>query len=194
MSAIGFLAGFDEPPRSANADSARLVGMLRKAVSRARRGTESLALALTVEETGLHGELWRSADTASWIVLLADHLRALVRPEDELVQVDRREFVLLLEGTQVENAPAVLRRLRDGVRRFAGAARVSGRFLSLRFAVVPVNGTLVPGEIQASLEASRVGAGADSEGVADSWFCDPKACRWDHRGHLVHASARPSPE
>ena len=92
------------------------------------------------------------------MVLVSDRLRALLRPEDELVQVDRREFVVLLEGTHVESAAAVLRRIHDGVKGVTGAARGLAPRVRVRIGMVPVTGTQTPDDILTSLEASRAHA------------------------------------
>ena len=192
MSAIGFLAGFDEPvQRLAHAEPGRLIKLLGKAVSRARRGTESVTLALTIEEAGPCGEAWKSGDFSPWVVLLGDHLATMVRPEDELVQVDRREFVLILEGTQAENAPAVVRRVRAAVRDLAASAGENAQCLSVRFAVVPVTGTRTPSEILSQLDGFRAGARSRAEGAADTSLCDSHRFAWGHRGHPVRARSVP---
>ena len=159
MTAIGILDQFEGPvPRSVYAESVRLAELLIKAASRARRGTESLAIALTLDEAPLPGMARKSGAWSPWMVLLGDGLRSLLRPEDELVQVDRKEFVLILEGTQAENARAVVRRIRSGVRRLTATARESGPTPTLRIGVVPVTGTQTPDDLLTSLEASRARA------------------------------------
>ena len=171
-------------------EASLLLGFLAKAVSRARRGTESLAVSLSLRERDDPPDPGDAPDHPDPDRNLAVRIRTFLRCEDEMVQVDRREFVLVLEGAQAEDAAAVVQHLRGATLRDRPAPGDRARGPRPSFGIVPVNGSHTPGEVLALLEESRSRLGAH-EGV-DMLLCEFESSRWPGRYFPGHRAWRPS--